>query len=186
MAGIERSRILILATDGFEQSELEVPKEKLAARGAEVHVASPSGEAIRGWDKDDWGKTVQSDLSVEQVDVANYDAIVLPGGQINPDKLRTFSGAVRLVREFVDQGKIVAAICHGPWMLVEADVVRGREMTSFPSIRTDVSNAGASWVDKEVVVSNGIITSRNPGDLDAFVSKIVEEVEEGEHRRNAA
>lgn len=186
MPSIEKSKILILATDGFEQSELEVPKAQLSERGAEVHVATPDGDAIRGWDKDDWGRTVDADLALKDVDLASYDAVVLPGGQINPDKLRTVPDAVRLVREAVDQGKVVAAICHGPWLLVEADVARGREMTSFPSIRTDVSNAGANWVDREVVVSNGIVTSRNPSDLDAFVAKIVEEVEEGEHRRSAA
>ncbi len=186
MPSINESKILILATDGFEQSELEVPHTKLKERGAEVHVATPDGKAIRGWDETDWGRETQSDRDLKDVKVDDYDAIVLPGGQINPDKLRTIPEAVQLVKDFVSGNKIVAAICHGPWMLVEAGVVEGREMTSFPSIRTDLQNAGATWVDKEVVVSNGIITSRKPADLEAFVAKIVEEVEEGEHQRHAA
>ena len=186
MPSMENAKILILATDGFEQSELEVPHAKLKERGADVRVATPEGKAIRGWDKTDWGREVDADVALSDVAAGEYDAIVLPGGQINPDKLRTIPDAVSLVRDFVSGNKIVAAICHGPWMLVEADVVRDREMTSFPSIKTDLVNAGAKWVDKEVVVSNGIITSRKPDDLDAFVAKIVEEVEEGEHPRRAA
>lgn len=186
MPDIKNAKIIILATDGFEQSELEVPRDKLREHGADVRVVTPDGKAIRGWDKKDWGREAAADHALSEVSVDDFDAIVLPGGQINPDILRTIPEAVSLVRDFVSGNKIVAAICHGPWMLVEADVVRDREMTSYPSIRTDLENAGAKWVDREVVVSNGIVTSRNPDDLDAFVAKIVEEVEEGEHSRHAA
>lgn len=186
MPSIKDAKILILATNGFEQSELEVPRERLKAHGAEVHVATPDGEAIRGWDKTDWGREVQADRALSGIRFDEYDALVLPGGQINPDILRTIPEAVSLVRDFVTGNKIVAAICHGPWMLIEAGVVKDRKMTSYHSIRTDMENAGARWVDAEVAISNGIITSRKPDDLDAFVAKIVEEVEEGEHRRDAA
>jgi protease I len=186
MPKINESKILIIATDGFEQSELEVPRDKLREMGATVHLATPDGEAIKGWDKTDWGREARADARIGDIDFNDYDALVLPGGQINPDILRTKEEAVKLVRDFVTGNKIVAAICHGPWMLVEAGVVDGREMTSYPSIKTDLKNAGAKWVDQEVAISNGIITSRNPDDLEAFVAKIVEEVEEGEHQRPAA
>ena len=185
MPKIDQARILIMATDGFEQSELTVPRDKLRAAGAKVDVASPSGGEIRGWDETDWGEKVPADLSIDQAKLDDYDALVLPGGQINPDKLRTEPKAVELVRQFVSSGKVVAAICHGPWLLVEADALRGRKVTSFQSIRTDVANAGGNWVDQEVVVDQGIITSRSPKDLDAFVGKIVEEVQEGRHQRAA-
>ncbi|WP_102107769.1 type 1 glutamine amidotransferase domain-containing protein [Oceaniglobus roseus] len=186
MPTIEQAKILIIATDGFEQSELEVPRDKLRDHGATVHVASPDGKAIKGWDETDWGREAEVDLTIESANVADYDAIVLPGGQINPDVLRTKPEAVSLVRSFFDAGKVVAAICHGPWLLVEADVVRDREVTSYPSIRTDLKNAGARVVDKEVACDKGIVTSRNPDDLDAFVKKIVEEIQEGRHERKAA
>jgi len=185
MPKIDQARILIMATDGFEQSELTVPRDKLRAAGAKVDVASPSGGEIRGWDETDWGETVPVDLPIDQARLDDYDALVLPGGQINPDKLRTEPKAVELVKQFVSSGKVVAAICHGPWLLVEADALRGRKVTSFQSIRTDVANAGGNWVDQEVVVDQGIITSRSPKDLDAFVGKIVEEVQEGRHQRAA-
>ncbi|WP_027132710.1 type 1 glutamine amidotransferase domain-containing protein [Geminicoccus roseus] len=186
MTDIDKARILIMATDGFEQSELLVPRDKLREAGATVEVASPDGGEIRGWDETDWGDKVPADLKIANARLEDYDALVLPGGQINPDKLRTEPDAVKLVRRFLDSGKVVAAICHGPWLLVEADGLRGRDVTSFPSIRTDVVNAGGNWVDKEVVVDQGIITSRSPKDLDAFVGKIVEEVREGRHQRAAA
>ncbi|EAR52617.1 hypothetical protein OG2516_05898 [Oceanicola granulosus HTCC2516] len=186
MPRITDAKILVMATDGFERSELVKPRDMLREKGATVHVATPDGKSIKSWDKTDWGDTHPADLSLEDVKVDDYIALVLPGGQINPDILRTNDKAVQLVKDFVSNDKIVAAICHGPWMLVEAGVVEGREMTSYPSIRTDLQNAGAQVVDKEVAISNGIITSRNPDDIPAFVDKIVEEVEEGEHQRPAA
>lgn len=186
MPSITDAKILILSTNGFEQSELEVPRDQLREKGATVHVASPDGETIKGWDGDDWGDTAEVDLKLADVKMDDYDAIVLPGGQINPDLLRANKDAVALIKEFVTGNKIVAAICHAPWLLIEAEVVEGREMTSYGSIKTDLKNAGADWIDSEVAISNGIITSRSPDDLDAFVAKIVEEVEEGEHKRHAA
>jgi len=186
MPDIANAKILIMSTNGFEQSELLVPLEQLKAAGAQVHVATLDGNAIKGWDTDDWGKSVEADLKIADIDVESYDALVLPGGQINPDILRADETAVSKVRDFVTHDKIVAAICHAPWLLIEAGVVEGREMTSYHSIRTDLKNAGAQVVDKEVAISNGIITSRSPDDLDAFVAKIIEEVKEGEHKRDAA
>ncbi|MFD1746769.1 type 1 glutamine amidotransferase domain-containing protein [Rhizobium helianthi] len=186
MPDINSARILILATDGYERSELRVPLEKLRGHGAEVKIASLKSGEIKSWDEKDWGDTVAVDLTVDQVKHEDYDALVIPGGQINPDILRTDEKAVQVVRDFIKSGKTVAAICHGPWLLVEADALRGRKATSYHSIRTDVKNAGATWEDKEVVTDNGIITSRSPKDLDAFVAKIVEEVQEGRHDRRAA
>lgn len=185
MTEIRKSRILIIATDGFEQSELTVPRDKLKQAGAEVHVASPSGRAIRGWKHTDWGESVDVDLKIAEAKPEQYDALVIPGGQINPDKLRVDNDAMGVVKSFLKDGKVVAAICHGPWLLVEADAVRGRSVTSFKSIKTDVINAGGKWVDKEVVADKGIVTSRSPDDLEAFCSKIVEELEEGRHKRAA-
>ena len=186
MAKIEQAKILIVSTNGFEQSELMEPLSKLREKGATVHVAAPEAGEIRGWDNKDWGKSVAVDRTLSDVDIADYDALVLPGGQMNPDILRLDDDALKIVKDFVDSGKPVAAICHAPWLLVEVDAVRGREVTSYPSIKIDVINAGGNWVDQEVVVDNGIITSRNPNDLPAFIAKIVEEVEEGRHERAAA
>lgn len=163
-----------------------MPHEKLREAGATVHVASPDGESIRSWDKTDWGDSIDADLRIDAATAGDYDAIVVPGGQINPDLLRVEQAAVNLLRDFAQAGKVVAAICHGPWLLVEADLVKGREVTAYPSIRTDLRNAGAQVVDREVVVDNGIVTSRKPDDLPAFVSKIIEEIEEGRHDRQVA
>ncbi len=186
MPAIAQSRILIIATNGFEQSELEVPRDRLRDAGARVDVATPDGEGIKGWDKQDWGRPAEADLAIPDASCADYDALVIPGGVINPDKLRTDEKAVALVKEFLSSGKPVAAICHGPWMLVQAGGLEGVKATSYKSIRTDVENAGAEWVDQEVVVDKGIVTSRSPDDLPAFVKKIIEEVEEGRHAKRAA
>ncbi|MEP3436546.1 MAG: type 1 glutamine amidotransferase domain-containing protein [Hoeflea sp.] len=185
MSNLENAKILIMSTNGFEQSELEYPLEHLTKARATVHVATPDGNAIKGWDKDDWGHSVDADMKISDVQVDDYIALVLPGGQINPDLLRVNREAVQLVRDFVTGDKVVAAICHAPWLLIEAGVIKGREATSYHSIRTDMENAGARWKDSEIVIDNGIITSRSPEDLEAFVSKIIEEVSEGEHHRKS-
>lgn len=186
MPKIQDARILIMATHGFEQSELEVPRDKLRAAGADVKIASPDGGQIRGWKNKDWGNPVNSDLKISEVKLDDFDALVLPGGVINPDLLRVNEDAMKVVRGFIDSGRVVAAICHAPWLLVQADAVRGRNVTSYKSIRKDVENAGGKWVDKEVVTDKGIITSRSPADLEPFVAKIIEEVREGRHERRHA
>ncbi|QDL92692.1 type 1 glutamine amidotransferase [Paroceanicella profunda] len=186
MTDIRNSRILIMATHGYERSELRYPHLELSRRGATVEIAAPEAGDIRSWDEKDWGDSASADREIASVSADDYDALVLPGGQINPDVLRLDEAAVALVRAFVAQGKVVAAVCHGPWLLVEADALRGREATSYWSIRTDLRNAGARWVDKAVVADQGIVTSRCPDDLPAFVDKIEEELREGLHHRRAA
>jgi protease I len=190
MTDIRQAKVLIIATDGFEQSELEKPLNQLREKGATVDVASPAKTQqpgqIMGWDQTNWGRPVQVTKTLDEVDASAYDALVIPGGQINPDKLRLEPKAIEIVRRFTQDGKVVAAVCHGPWLLVEAGVAKGRKVTSWPSVKTDLMNAGANWVDSEVVTDQGIITSRKPDDLDAFVSKIVEEIGEGRHERRSA
>jgi len=171
---LEGTRIAILATDGFEEIELFAPKDQLTKAGAAVDVVSLKPGRIRGWRFTDWGATVEVDKTIDAVTVDMYDALVLPGGLINPDRLRADRRAVAFVRAFASSGKPVAAICHGPWLLIEAGVLGGRRATSYPSIRTDIKNAGASWIDEPVVVDDNLITSRRPRDLDAFVDKIAE------------
>lgn len=166
------ARILIMASDGFEQSELFTPLEKLKEAGHDVHIAAPKAGTIKAWDKDDWGKTVEADLAIADQSPDGFDALVLPGGVINPDNLRVDDKAVSLIKGFAAAGKPVAAICHAPWLLVEAGLVQGRRMTSFKSIRSDIRNAGAELVDQSVVEDRGVITSRNPDDLDDFVAAI--------------
>jgi protease I len=179
-------RIAILATHGFEQSELEGPRDRLKKAGATVEIVSLASGEIRGWDKKDWGWPVKVDKTLDQAKPAEYDAVVLPGGQINPDLLRVEPKALAFIREIFDAGKIVAAVCHAPWLLIETGIAKGRKMTSYKSIKTDVRNAGAKWEDSEVVVDQGVITSRHPGDLDAFSAKVIEEVREGRHARRSA
>ena len=165
--------IAILATDGFEQSELIKPKQALEDAGARTQVVSPKDDKIKGWDKKDWGKEVPVDVNLKSADASKYDALMLPGGVMNPDQLRMNPDAVRFAKQFFEQGKPVAAICHGPWMLVETDAVRGRTVTSWPSLKTDIRNAGGTWVDQEVVVSDGVVTSRNPDDIPAFNREMI-------------
>lgn len=179
---LNNKRVAILATHGFEESELLEPRDALLKAGAFVDLISLEAGAIKSWKDGNWGDALQVDRTVADVTVDDYDALLLPGGVMNPDKLRTDKDAVAFVRAFIDQHKPVAAICHGPWLLAEAGVLKGRKVTSYPSIRTDLTNAGAEWVDQEVVVDNGLVTSRSPKDLPAFNAKMVEEIAEGVHQ----
>ena len=176
-------KIAILATDGFEQSELFEPTKALEAASATTHVISPKKGAIKGWNHTDWGETVDVDVELANADPNAYDALVLPGGVMNPDKLRLEPKAIAFVKAFADAKKPIAAICHGPWTLINAGAVRGRTMTSWPTLEADLRNAGASWVDREVVVDQGLVTSRKPDDLPAFNKKMIEEFAEGRHER---
>ncbi|MEE4288003.1 MAG: type 1 glutamine amidotransferase domain-containing protein [Erythrobacter sp.] len=166
--------VLIIATDGFEQSELTGPKSRLEKGGAKVTVASLETGSIKGWDENDWGDSVDVDITVADAKADDYDALVLPGGQINPDILRMNDDVIALIRAFNSAGKPIAAICHAPWLLVEADIVAGKIATSWPSIRTDLRNAGAEVVDREVAVDGNIITSRNPDDIPAFSNAVLD------------
>jgi protease I len=167
-------RVAILATDGFEQSELFDPKEALEKAGAIVDIISLKSGKIKAWDTDDWGGTIEVDLTASKANSDDYDALVLPGGVMNPDKLRSDKNAVEFVKSFVNDNKIIAAICHGPWTLIEAGAVSGKEMTSWPSLKTDLENAGADWIDEKVVVDYNLITGRKPADLNAFNKKLIE------------
>lgn len=168
-------RVMILATDGFEQSELMKPKANLENAGFETTVVSLEKGEIKGWDQKDWGESVTVDKTVDEIsDCSDYDALLLPGGQMNPDILRMNERAVAIVREFDMAGKPIAAICHAPWLLAEAGLVKGKTVTSWPSIRTDLKNAGANVVDKEAAVDGNLITSRNPDDITAFSKALIE------------
>ncbi|GGE37730.1 protease [Agaricicola taiwanensis] len=178
---LKGKRVAILATNGFEQSELLEPLKALKQANATTEVVSLEKGQIKGWNEKDWGDSVDVDKVISEVSASDYDAIVLPGGQINPDVLRTSAEIVDFVRQIYKAKKPIGAICHGPWVLIEAGVVKGLEATSYKSIKTDMINAGAKWVDQEVVVDDGIITSRNPNDLPAFCAKLIEEIAEGRH-----
>jgi protease I len=183
---ISGKKVAILATHGFEQSELEVPRDRLKEAGATVHIVSPEKGEIKGWNEKDWGHPVKVDRQLGDVSVDDYDAIVLPGGQINPDLLRINADALEFIRAFFDQKKTVAAVCHAPWLLIETGIIKGRKATSYKSIKTDCINAGAKWEDSPVVVDQGVITSRFPSDLEVFSAKIIEEIAEGRHTQRSA
>ena len=181
MASLTNKIVAILTEEGFEQVELTSPKEALKNAGATVHIISPKSGKIKAWDQTNWGIEVDVDKVLSDVSPDDYDALVLPGGVMNPDKLRQNKEAVAFASAFLDEGKPVAAICHGPQLLIETGMIGGRKMTSFPSLQTDLKNAGAHWVDEEVVVDNGLVTSRRPADLEAFNKKMIEEIAEGVH-----
>jgi protease I len=178
---LQGKRVAVLATDGFEQVELERPVQALKEAGAQVEIVSPKGGQIQGFNHFDKGGMVQVDRELAQANADDYDAIVLPGGVINPDQLRLQPRAIEFIRAFVEADKPIAAICHGPWTLINAEGVEGRRMTSWPSLEIDLKNAGAQWVDEEVVVDRGLVTSRKPDDLPAFCTKMIEEIAEGSH-----
>jgi protease I len=180
---LANKRIAILATDGVEQVELLQPKQALEQAGAKTEVISPKSDVLQGWNHYDKGDQIPVDTSLDRANPDHYDALLLPGGTVNPDQLRINPKAVQFIKSFFEAGKPVAAICHGPWTLVEAGVVRGRTVTSWPSLQTDLRNAGANWVDQDVVVDNGLVTSRNPHDIPAFNQKMIEEFAEGYNER---
>lgn len=178
---LDGKKVAILATDGFEQAELLEPKRILEEAGAQTTVVSLKGGEIKGWNESDWGQSVRVERTLDQCSPDEFDALVLPGGVMNPDKLRMEPNAVQFAKAFFQAGKPVGAICHGPWLLIEADVVRGRKVTSWPSLQTDLRNAGAEWVDEQVVTDQGLVTSRKPADIPAFGGKLIEEIKEGRH-----
>ncbi len=167
-------RIAALVDNGFEQVELDEPRKALEAAGGIVDVVAPRGETVRGWQQTAWGDDVKVDRTLADARAADYDALLLPGGVMSPDRLRMNPQAIEFVKAFTDAGRPVAAICHGPWTLIEADAVRGRRLTSWPSLQTDLRNAGALWTDSEVVEDRGLVTSRKPDDISAFNGKMIE------------
>jgi protease I len=178
---LDGKKVAILVADGFEQVELTEPKAALEKAGADTEIVSPSADKVWGWEETDWGKSFPVDVPLKKAKADDYDALLLPGGVMNPDKLRIEPKAIEFIRSFFNAGKPVAAICHGPWTLIDAGVAEGRRLTSYPSIKTDLKNAGAEWVDEQVVVDNGLVTSRKPADLPAFNRKMLEEFAEGVH-----
>jgi protease I len=183
---LDGKRVAILVADGFEQVELTEPRRALDEAGASTQIVSPSQPKVKGWQHTKWGDEFDVDVKLDQSDPTQFDALLLPGGVMNPDKLRMNARAVEFVRHFFDQGKPIAAICHGPWTLIEAGAVKRRTVTSYPSIKTDLTNAGAKWVDEPVVVDNGLITSRRPDDIPMFNGKMIEEFAEGKHGRRGS
>jgi protease I len=178
--------VAILTENGFEEIELTSPKEALQRAGATVHIVSPQKEKVKGWKHDHWSIELPVDVHISKAKADDYDALVLPGGVLNPDQLRRDKSSVEFAQQFLEAGKPVAAICHGPQLLIETGLIRGREMTSYPSVKTDLENAGANWFDKEVVVDNGLVTSRSPDDLYAFNEKMIEEIAEGVHASSSS
>jgi protease I len=186
MPGLRGIRVAILATDGFEQVELLEPRRALDEAGAQTSVVSPKRDEIRGWRFTDWGETVKVDESLDTAKPGDFDALLLPGGVMNPDKLRTEPKAVDFVKSFFGSGKPVAAICHGPWMIIEAGAARGRQIASWPSIKTDLRNAGAEWVDKEAVTDGNLVSARKPEDIPAFSRAMVELFSRGQSKTHRA
>jgi protease I len=182
---LKGKKIAALVDMGYEQSELLEPRKALQEAGAEVHVVSPQTGEVKGWQYTDWGDTIPVDRSLEDARADDYDGLLLPGGVMNPDRLRINPKAVAFVKAFVSANKPIAAICHAPWTLIEAGAVKGRRMTSWPSLKTDLTNAGATWTDQEVVVDRGLVTSRKPADIPAFNTKAIEEFAEGVHAGGA-
>ena len=178
---LRNKRIAVLAENGFEQSELIEPKKALEQAGATAEVVSPQKGKIKGWQHTNWGDEVAVDRHLDEAKADQYDALLLPGGVMNPDKLRINPKAIAFIKHFVDSGKPIAAICHGPWPLIDAGGIKGRKVTSWPSLKTDLTNAGAQWVDQEVVTDRGLVTSRKPDDIPAFNRKMIEEFAEGKH-----
>jgi protease I len=181
MANLKDRKVAILTENGFEQVELLSPKQTLEEAGVEVHIVSPQKKEVRAWDETDWGITISVDKNLEEANPGDYDGLILPGGVLNPDKLRRNKKAVDFIRHFLEASKPLAVICHGPQTMIETGLLRGRKMTSYPAIKTDLINAGVDWVDQEVVVDNGLVSSRSPKDLDAFNKKMLEELAEGVH-----
>ena len=181
MKNLNGKKVAILPETGFEEVELTSPLNALKKAGATVHIVSPQKEKVKAWDKDHWSIELPVDISVEEVNPNDYDALMIPGGVINPDKMRINKDCVAFAQRFLEEGKPVGAICHGPQLLIETGLISGRNLTSYPSIKTDLENAGAHWYDKEVIVDNGLVTSRSPKDLEAFNKKLLEEITEGIH-----
>jgi protease I len=186
MSTLSGLRVAILVADGFEQVEMTEPRKALVAAGADTRIVSPAKDQVQGWNHHDKADQFKVDIALNDADANDFGALVLPGGVANPDQLRALPQAVDFVREFVEAGKPVAVICHGPWTLIEAGVVKGRHITSWPSVKTDLINAGAKWVDKEVVVDNGLVSSRKPDDLPAFNRTMLEEFAKGQAPRRSS
>lgn len=178
---LKNKKVAVVVANGFEEIELTQPVDVLKREGAQVEIISPEKEKVRAWSEKEWGKEYKVDKQIDAVNAQDYDALVLPGGVMNPDKLRTNREVIAFVSGFFDDSKPIAAICHGPWTLIETGELKGRKVTSYPSLKTDLENAGAKWQDVEVVTDNGLVTSRTPSDLPAFCKKMVEEIAEGSH-----
>ena len=186
MPALTGKRVAILSDNGFEEIELTSPKKALEAAGARVDIVSAQKGKIKAWDHDHWSIELDVNVNLDDAKTEDYDALMIPGGVINPDQMRLHTNYIHFAEEFLEAGKPVAAICHGPQLLIETGMISGREMTSFPSIKTDLINAGVNWQDKEVVADNGLVTSRSPKDLEAFNKKMIEEIAEGRHASRSA
>ena len=186
MATLSGKKVAIITENGFEESELTSPKKALEEAGAQVDIISPQQQKVKAWDHDHWSIELPVNVNIDKAKPEDYDALVIPGGVMNPDQMRMNAKCVEFAQRFLEEGKPVAAICHGPQLLIETGLINGRTMTSYWSLKTDMQNAGVNWVDKEVVVDNGLVTSRSPKDLQAFNKKMIEEIKEGTHAPSAA